>query len=282
MTPPPHSLLYAPTAVRAVIARPPYVVPGHFYSPLTSRDDVEQALKGAPVVGVDLHEEAQLSLAERLQSVLSQPPPGPRYTVRNRMFGPADTAVYRAMLHHLQPRQIIEVGSGNSTAVVLDEAEAGGIPDVKITCIDPFPGVLQQMLRQGDARRISILAEPAQAVSVDQYRRLAAGDVLFIDSSHVAKAGSDVSWLMLHVMPTLAPGVVVHLHDVFWPFEYPVTWLQQHRDWNESYLLHAFLIGNEGWEILLFPSWLWRCHPGSVPQHIATEEPGSIWLRKVH
>jgi hypothetical protein len=276
-----HRTVRTVRAARAVIARPPYAIPGHFYSPLTSRDDVEQALKGAPMVSVDMREEAQLSLAARLQPILSQPPPGPRYTVRNRMFGPADTAVYRAMLHHLRPRQIIEVGSGYSTAVVLDEAEVGGIPDVAMTCIDPFPEVLQQMLRQGDARRISIVAQPVQRVPLDQYRRLAAGDVLFIDSSHVAKAGSDVIWLMLHVMPALDQGVVVHLHDVFWPFEYPAGWLRQHRDWNESYLLHAFLIGNESWEILLFPSWLWRCHPDRVPQQIAAEQPGSIWLRKV-
>jgi hypothetical protein len=275
-----HRTVRTVRAVRAVIARPPYVVPGHFYSPLTSRNDVEQALKEAPVVGVDLREEAQLSLAEQFQPILSQPPPGPRYTARNRMFGSADCAVYRAMLHRLRPRQIIEVGSGNSTAVALDEAEAGGIPDVEITCIDPFPGVLQQMLRDGDARRVSIVAQPAQGVPVDQYRRLAADDVLFIDSSHVVKAGSDVGWLMLHVMPTLSPGVVVHLHDVFWPFEYPVAWLQQHRDWNESYLLHAFLIGNESWEILFFSSWLWQCHPDRIPREIAAEQPGSIWLRK--
>lgn len=275
-----HRTVRTARAVRAVIARPPYTLPGHFYSPLTSQSDVEQALKGAPVVGIDLRAEDQLSLAARLQPVLSQPPPGPRYTVRNRMFGPADAAVYRAMLHHLRPRRIIEVGCGNSTAVALDEAEAAGIPDVEITCIDPFPRALQQMLRQGDACRISIVARPAQTVPLDQYRRLAAGDVLFVDSSHVAKAGSDVIWLVLHVMPTLAPGVVVHVHDVFWPFEYPVAWLRQHRDWNESYLLRAFLIGNESWEILLFPSWLWQCHPGRLPQQIATE-PGSIWLRKV-
>jgi hypothetical protein len=276
-----HRTVRTVRAVRAVIARPPYAIPGHFYSPLTSRGDVEQALKGPPVVGVDLREEAQLSLAARLQPILSQPPPGPRYIADNRMFGSADTAVYRAMLHHLRPRQIIEVGSGNSTAVALDEAEAARIPDVDITCIDPFPGVLQQMLRPDDASRISIVAQPVQRVSLDRYRRLAAGDVLFIDSSHVAKAGSDVVWLLLHVMPTLDPGVVVHLHDVFWPFEYPLAWLRQHRDWNESYLLHAFLIGNESWEILLFPSWFWRCHPGRVPRQIAADQPGSIWLRKV-
>ncbi len=88
-------------------------------------------------------------------------------------------------------------------------------------------------------------------------------------------------WLFLHVLPQLAPGVVVHVHDVFWPFEYPAEWLREHRDWTENYLLHAFLIGNASWEILFFSSWFWRCHPDLVPQRLASEQPGSIWLRRV-
>jgi len=97
----------------------------------------------------------------------------------------------------------------------------------------------------------------------------------------VVKAGSDVVWLFLHVLPMLAAGVVVHVHDVFWPFEYPAQWLRQRRDWTEAYLVHAFLAGNAGWEILFFPSWLWQCQPELVPQPLAQERPGSIWLRKV-
>ena len=97
----------------------------------------------------------------------------------------------------------------------------------------------------------------------------------------MAKAGSDVIWLFLHILPRLAPGVVVHVHDVFWPFEYPADWLRQGRDWTEAYLLHAFLSGNADWEMLFFSSWLWRCQPEFVPRPLAREEPGSIWLRKL-
>jgi hypothetical protein len=125
-----------------------------------------------------------------------------------------------------------------------------------------------------------LLRQPVQEVPLDLFTELGAGDILFIDSSHVAKAGSDVCWLLLHVLPRLRPGVVVHLHDVFWPFEYPAAWLGEHRDWTEDYLLHAFLSGNVGWEILWFSSWLWRCHPEVVPAHLLADDPGSIWLRK--
>ncbi len=112
------------------------------------------------------------------------------------------------------------------------------------------------------------------------FDRLRSRDILFIDSSHVVKAGSDALWLFLHILPRLAPGVVVHVHDVFWPFEYPAGWLREHRDWTEAYLLHAFLVGNAGWEILLFTSWLWQCKPDLVPRHLADEHPGSFWMRK--
>jgi hypothetical protein len=96
---------------------------------------------------------------------------------------------------------------------------------------------------------------------VSAFSELEAGDFLFIDSTHVVKAESDVVWLFLHVLPHLKPGVIVHVHDILWPFEYPEEWLRERRDWTEGYLVHAFLAGNAEWEILLFSSWLWQCHP---------------------
>jgi hypothetical protein len=84
-----------------------------------------------------------------------------------------------------------------------------------------------------------------------------------------------------HVLPRLAAGVVAHVHDVFWPFEYPARWLRQGRDWTEAYLLHAFLPGNTSWEIMFFSSWFWQRRPDLVPPHLTAEAPGSIWLRKV-
>jgi len=259
-------------AGRAVAAAPPYVPPGHFYSPLTSDADVRRALswqEEAP--GVDLREDAQLALAEELRPVLAEPLPGPRYRPVNDMFCPADAAVYRGMLGHLQPKRIIEVGSGYSTAVALDGGYA-------VTCIEPYPERLLSLTTEGDP--VTLIRQPVQDVGLDLFGELGGGDVLFIDSTHVAKAGSDVCWLLLHVLPRLAPGGAVHVHDIFWPFTYPSAWLHERRDWNEAYLLHAFLSGNADWEIALFSSWLWRCHPEAVPAPLRADGPGSIWLRK--
>jgi predicted O-methyltransferase YrrM len=269
-------------AVRAVVARPPFVPPGHFYSPLTSEADARRSLSWSDAPGVDLREESQLALAARLQPLMRQPPSGPRYVPANNMFGAADAAVFRAMLAYLRPARLLEVGSGYSTALALDEADASSaLSGLDITCVEPFPERLLGLLTPADADRVTLLRQPVQELGLDAYERLGPGDMLFIDSTHVVKAGSDVAWLFLHVLPRLTPGVVVHVHDVFWPFGYPAAWLRQRRDWTEAYLLHAFLIGNSGWEILLFPSWLWRCHPGLVPEHLAGAEPGSIWLRKL-
>jgi Methyltransferase domain len=263
-------------AVKAVTLHPPYVKPGHFYSPLTTTEDIQRVLSWQDAPGVDLNEKGQIAFARSAQEFLTMPP-GPRYNATNNMFGAPDAAVYRAVLHHARPSQVIEVGSGYSTAVALDEAEAN-LGALQMTCIEPYPARLHSLLRPDD--KVTLIAQPVQDVPLATFAGLEAQDILFVDSSHVVKAGSDVAWLLLHVLPTLPPGVLVHVHDVFWPFAYPAVWLAERRDWNEAYFIHAFLSSNADWEILLFSSWLWREHPEFVPSRLARDEPGSLWLRK--
>jgi predicted O-methyltransferase YrrM len=268
-------------AIRAAVSMPPYVMPGHFYSPLTSHRDVARALTWSGAPGVDMAEAAQLQLAAKLAPDMSQMIPGPRYKAENSMYGPGDASVYRAMLRQFRPGRVVEVGSGFSTAVALDVAdESDGLPELKITCIEPYPQRLLSLMDPADRDRVSIIRQPVQDVEVATFQQLEPGDFLFIDSTHVVKAGSDVAWLFLHVLPLLPPGVIVHVHDLFWPFEYPEEWLRERRDWTEAYLVHAFLSGNAQWEILFFSSWLWRCHPELVPAHLAAEGPGALWLRR--
>ncbi len=272
----------AARAVRAILRQPPYVPPGHFYSPLTASSDRARALQWTADPWVEMAEDSQLERASRFAAHLAAPAPGPRYQPGNRMFGAADAAVYRAMLADLRPARVLEVGSGFSTAVLLDET--GANPDlaaVEITCVEPFPDRLLSLLSDADRGRVRLIRQPVQDVEPGLFDQLGPGDVLFIDSSHVVKAGSDVVWLILHILPRLAAGVVVHVHDVFWPFEYPAAWLAERRDWTEAYLLNAFLAGNSSWEILFFASWLWRSKPDLVPACLADQQPGSIWIRKV-
>lgn len=185
-----HRAVSTARTVRAVVARPPYVPPGHFYSPLTAEADRSRALGWTEVPGVDLAEDRQLSLAAELAPKLAEPAPGPRYVAANDMYGPADAAVYRAMLAHLRPARVMEVGSGYSTAVALDEAEASReIAALEITCIEPFAGLLLSIMSESDRRRLTLLRKPVQDVDPATYQRLGPGDVLFVDSTHVVKAG---------------------------------------------------------------------------------------------
>jgi predicted O-methyltransferase YrrM len=282
----PPPLLHALRTVRAMrsaVSRPPYVVPGHYYSPLTAPVDTDRAMAWADsapstMPGVDLASDQQLALYSKLATFLNEPLPGPRFAPRNGQYGEADGAVYRAMLNYLRPERVIEVGSGFSTAILLDEIDQG-LSETSVVCIEPYPQRLLGLLENSHHGNLTLHRKPVQDVPVDIYSQLKSGDILFIDSTHVVKAGSDVNWLFLRVLPQLADGVIVHVHDIFWPFEYPKTWLSEHRDWTEDYLLHAFLIGNRSWEIMLFSSWIWHCHPEVVPAYLAGQEPGSIWLR---
>jgi predicted O-methyltransferase YrrM len=207
---------------------------------------------------------------------LAAPPRG-RWKPGNDWFETADAAVLRALLLHLEPRRAFEIGSGYSTALMLDLDDAS----LQITCIEPNPERLLALLRPGDEEQLRILPQPVQAFAPEELAGMVkSGDLLLIDSTHVAKAGSDVLWLILHTLPLLQPGVLVHFHDIFWPFEYPDLWLEQRRDWTESYLLQAFLIDNAAWEITLFNSYLWSECPDAIPAELRDDDPGSIWLTK--
>lgn len=264
-------------AIRSAIAHPPWVAPGHYYSPICSSDDVHRALGwGDDLPGIDVREDRQLELALDLIP-LFEGVPERRYRSGNGMYDRGDASIYQAFIRHFRPSRVVEVGSGFSTAKLLDTADAF-VPDLTVTCIEPHPARLFGLLEPGDV--IEIIEVPFQEVPIDVLTSLRSGDVLFVDSTHVAKAGSDVLWLFSRVLPRLASGVLVHLHDIAWPFEYPPAWLREGRNWNEAYLLQAFLCHNDAWHIEFFSSWFWQKHLDLVPDLLLGEKPGSIWLRR--
>lgn len=271
-----------------------FAPPGHFYSPLPDLDDVRRRADvifadSGRVPGVDLGEERQLRMLEALASYRDElpftesPTPANRYCYENPYFGHADAIVLYSLLRHFRPRRVIEVGSGWSSAAMLDTCDRFLGGEVEITLVEPYPERLLSLLRDGDEARLRILRCPVQDVDPATFGLLEANDVLFVDSSHVAKAGSDVCHLLFAVLPALAAGVLVHFHDVLWPFEYPREWLMEGRAWNEAYLLRSFLAYNAEFEILLFNSFLGRQHRDAVarcwPQALRNSG-GSLWLRR--
>lgn len=255
---------------------------GHYYSPVsTARERLRQARWDceAATPGIDLAEEAQRAWAHKLAERATNFAPQ-RWSpeAENNMFGTCDARILAATLAELRPSHIVEVGSGYSTAVMLDSADANGTT-TDIACIEPYPDRLAHLLRPQD--RVTLLRQPVQDVPLDRFTALGEGDLLFIDSTHVAKAGSDVIYLYLHVLPRLSPGVVVHVHDVFWPFSYPAEWLHEGRDWTEAYLLRALLTDTNRWQILLFGDWLQQ-HERALADRLCpgAGRPGSIYLRR--
>jgi predicted O-methyltransferase YrrM len=268
--------------------------PGHFYSPLPSQAEIAEAFSrgqfGPPFGGVDLNEAAQFARLERFaayypeQPFPAQPTPGRRFHMENSSYGHYDAIMLYGMLREARPRRIIEVGSGFSSAAMLDlnDHVIGGA--VEFTFIDPDLSRLRPLLREGDAARATLIERRVQEVPLETFAALGENDVLFIDSSHVSKIGSDVNRLFFDVLPSLAPGVLVHIHDVAGNLEYPRDWLEQGRAWNEQYLLRAFLMYNPAWRMELFSAWLWNQRTNLIREKMplcARGGGGQMWLRKL-
>lgn len=156
---------------------------------------------------------------------------------------------------------------------MLDTAERFLDGKPKLTFIEPFPQRLNRLLREGDHGTVEVLAQPVQEVDRAVFDRLEPGDVLFVDSSHVSKIGSDVNVLLLEVVPSLPAGVHVHVHDIVWPFEYSRKWTYEGRAWNEVYLLHALLVSNQRLRMTFWSSYLRARHE----EYVTAALP--LWLR---
>lgn len=266
--------------------------PGHFYSPIPDLDDVrrrEAAIFRGPdarVAGVDHGEGAQLALLRDLAAFYPEQPWGStarrgcRYRFENPNFQQGEALVLYGLLRLVQPRRVIEVGSGWSSCALLDVNELFLDRTVRCTFIEPHPELLHELARDDD---LDVRAVPVQDVDVRLFDELASGDMLIIDSTHVAKIGSDVNHLIFEVLPHLAPGTLVHVHDIHYPFEYPREWVYEGRAWNEAYLIHAFLMFNSAWEIVFFNSFIAARHGEALADSLppARDSPGSsLWLRR--
>jgi hypothetical protein len=187
------------------------------------------------------------------------------------------------MVRYSQPQQIIEVGSGFSSCVMLDTNELFFANRIQLTHIEPYPNLLYSLLRPGDRERVEILPQKLQEIPLERFQSLQAGDILFIDSTHVSKTGSDVNYLFFAILPSLAPGVYVHIHDIFYPFEYPAEWVYNGRAWNEAYLLRGFLQYNEVFSIQFFNTYLEQVYKSRFREKmpLCLKDPGgSLWLHK--
>jgi Methyltransferase domain len=266
--------------------------PGHYYSPIPSMNEIvaqEKRIFRRPdqLVGLDLNADAQRALFETLAPLINdvafnvEPKPDSRYFTNNPSYGLGDGSILQALLRHFRPGRYLEVGSGWTTALALDTNDRWLDGRLQVTCIEPYPDDLNRLVRPDDD--VEIIVSPVQDVEIARFTELEAGDFLFIDCSHVVKTGSDAHHLITRVLPIVPSGVYIHIHDMFWAFEYPRGWVDEGRVWTEAYLLHAFLLFNQEFEILLFNDWLTAQNNDFMVRHapvLADGAGGALWLRR--
>ena len=256
----------APEVFRRFEAAGVHVTPVHFYQPIPDTRTLPDGLwrNASRLSGIDLNVRTQLRLVREVfpkfraeYDLLPQAPTGDpgEFHLNNGAFDGTDALAYYCMIRHFRPRTVIEVGAGHSSRLAALAARRNG--RTRLVCIEPFPKPFLRGL-PGLAR---LVEKPVQAVGLRSFLNLRRNDILFIDSSHVSRIGSDVNLLFLEVLPRLRPGVLVHVHDIFLPGDYPRDWvLGEHRFWSEQYLLQAFLAFNRGYEVVLANAWLGRRH----------------------
>jgi hypothetical protein len=213
------------------------------------------------LVGIDMNDSGQLDLLRRhfpkFRDEYEQIPIEPTgeeggFHLNNRLFAGADALVAYCMIRQFQPRLIIEIGSGFSSLLLAQAAARNGSSN--LTCIEPFP---RELVRKGFPGLQSLIEKKVQDIELEFFSQLESRDLLFIDSSHTVKIGEDVNYLFLQVLPRLKPGVIVHIHDIFLPFEYRRDWvLDEFRFWTEQYLLQGLLTFNSQFEVLMANSYL--------------------------
>ena len=244
-----------------------------------------------PLHGVNFNADDQFALLEQFKyqdelSVIPVDIPAKPlgFYHRNHSFEAADAEMLYNMVRFFKPRRVIEIGAGYSTRIMkysLDVNRVKGYASIH-RCIEPYDVPWIEQLGIDEVIRLRV--EDVERILFDE---LEANDILFIDSSHVLRTGGDVFVEYLQILPILKPGVLVHIHDIFIPYEYPKDWIvNKRRFWTEQYIVQAFLSFNQEFEILSAVHWLAMEHPERLARACPVYGklggvPGSFWVRKI-
>lgn len=270
------------------------IIPNHYYQPIPDLTSfkIKKKEKASQMIGVDFKEMEQLRLLRKLTAFkkhylqFSEIAPDvdvqgdSHFYFKNVAFDGVDALLYYGLIKYLKPGKIIEVGSGWSTKIAATACREDG--QTELISIEPYP---QPILERGFDGLSKLKKEKIQDVSPEYFDQLKSGDILFIDSSHTVKYGGDVNYLLFEVLPRLNKGVYIHVHDIFFPFDYPQSWIfDEYRFWAEQYLLHAFLMFNNSFEVVYSNSYMGEKYPKEV-RRVFPNSPfykgGSIWLKKI-
>lgn len=266
-----------------------HIIPNHFYWPIRDSRKLEKHDFNMtfPLDGIDIDLSAMKELLFDFEKYKEE------YALIHHESGYSsngDGAILYSMLREVRPKKIIEVGSGFST-VIMDEAlrknnEVSGF-EAQIISVEPYPKpVLRKIV--ATSPNVSLVEQCVEQLDVSFFQQLESMDVLFIDTSHVVDIANDVHYLYLQVIPQLPIGVLVHIHDIRFPFEYPRNWvLKARKYWTEQYLLHMFMAFNDSYEIVFSSNYLYQIDRVAMADvlhglHAEGEGwPGSFWIRRI-
>ena len=208
------------------------------------------------------------------------------YFYNNLSFEYGDSEYLYNMIRFYKPKNIIEIGSGYSTRMMVHAVEQNKIKDkmynCKIQCIEPYEYKTLGKLH------VSIIKERVEKNSLNMYKVLKENDILFIDSSHIIRPQGDVLYEIQNILPSLNKGVIIHVHDIFTPKDYPKEWIMNQKLWNEQYLLESFLAFNNSFKIIGSLNYLkhhhWETLASKCPllKQNKNSEPGSFWIKKIN
>lgn len=277
-----------------------HVTVNHFYEPVPDTRDLTAGIFGRERMpaGIDIDDRRQIELVEEFagrfraeyEMFPEQARPHTRFYLRNNTFEEVDAEILYCLIRSVRPSRIIEIGSGFSTVLMAQAIERNcreGASECALISIDPYPSRVVRGIGSGS---MQLIGKPVQEVGAALFETLGENDILFIDSSHVLKIGSDVQYEFLEILPRLRAGVFVHVHDIFIPREYPESWVRQNRwFWSEQYVLEAFLAYNRAFEVvwagrymhLRHPHTLARAFPSYRPGQTDRSWPASFWMRRV-
>ncbi|MBD3353614.1 MAG: class I SAM-dependent methyltransferase [Candidatus Lokiarchaeota archaeon] len=232
-----------------------FPIRNHYYEPMFKMDELKHPLNNDRYLpGIDMNVEGQLKLLNQFNfnnEILEIAKREGRntYNFDNDLFGAGSADYLYNMIRLLKPRKIIEIGSGNSTLMALEAINKNQSDDSKYQCrqicIEPYERSWLEKLN------VELKRNLVENIQLDYFKQLEKNDILFIDSSHIIRPQGDVIFEYLEILPSLNPGVYVHIHDIFTPKDYPKRWIiEEIRFWNEQYLLEAFLTNNNMYQII--------------------------------
>lgn len=267
----------------------------HYYHPMINpkKDLIRSLRENRNLPGIKLNEQEQLDLLSQFhynEELLAFPLEKKsdstiEYFYANGNYESGDSEYLYNMIRHFKPQRIIEIGSGYSTLMARSAINKNQSEDDQYTCrhicIEPYE---QPWLEKTGAE---IIREKVETIDLQFFSQLSNHDILFIDSSHIIRPQGDVLFEYQVLLPILNPGVLVHIHDIFTPKDYPDEWVYTHRFWNEQYLLEAFLVNNAEFKIIGALNYLKHSYYKELSEKCPVfakqsgREPGAFWLAKV-